>query len=292
MHNAPPTWDDLRVLLALHRGKSFLAAGKALGVATSTVARRVESLERALGRPLVHRTSGGTTLDADALSLVSLAEQMELGLSALRRDAGEASLAGVVRISVFEGAVRPLVRCLADLGVKHPALRFEVTTETRLVDLARREADIGIRIARSGSQSLVEKRVGRIRLAVFGARSYLERRLPGGHLSAADAGRHDWAGLEGPLAKLPSEVWARAYGAKRFVLRGAPAAVEEAVVHGMALGVLGDPQAGELGLVRIDTDSVPPPVDVFLAFHRDARDTPRVRVALKAIELELRRLLA
>ena len=32
-----PAWDDLRVLLTLHRHGSFLSAGKALGVSTSTV---------------------------------------------------------------------------------------------------------------------------------------------------------------------------------------------------------------------------------------------------------------
>lgn len=291
MTTTPPTWDDLRVLLALHRGRSFLAAGKALGVATSTVARRVEALESALGRPLVHRGNGGTTLDADALALVALAEQMELGLDALRRDTNQERVAGTVRISVFEGAVRPLVRLLATLQVKHPALLFEVASESRLVDLARHEADIGIRIAHSGTLTLVEKRAGRTRLAVFGARSYLERRLPAGRLSRADAERHDWVGLDPTLAKLPSEAWTRAYGAKRFVMRGSAAALEEAVVAGMGLGVLGESQGAELGLVRVDTETVPPPVEVFLAFHRDAKQTPRIRVVLQAIEAELRRLL-
>ena len=72
-----PTWDDLRVLLALHRHRSFLAAGKALGVSTSTAARRIEALEAALGRPLVHRSSGGTSVEPGALELVTLAEQLE-----------------------------------------------------------------------------------------------------------------------------------------------------------------------------------------------------------------------
>ncbi|MBC8073455.1 MAG: LysR family transcriptional regulator, partial [Deltaproteobacteria bacterium] len=49
MSSPPPVWDDLRILLAVHRGKSLLAAGKALGIATSTVARRLEAFERALG---------------------------------------------------------------------------------------------------------------------------------------------------------------------------------------------------------------------------------------------------
>jgi len=83
-NEATPPWDDLRVLLAVHRQRSFLGAGKALGVSTSTASRRIEALEAALGRPLVHRSSAGTFLEPDALELVSLAEQIELGLRAIR----------------------------------------------------------------------------------------------------------------------------------------------------------------------------------------------------------------
>jgi DNA-binding transcriptional LysR family regulator len=80
-----PVWDDLRVLLAVHRGKSFLSASKALDVATSTVARRIEAFERALGRSLVLSGNRGTAIDADAPSLLALAKQMEFGFDALLR---------------------------------------------------------------------------------------------------------------------------------------------------------------------------------------------------------------
>ena len=73
-----PSWDDLRVLLAVHRHRSFLAAGRALGISTSTTSRRIEALEQALDRPLVHRSSAGTSLEPEALELVNLAEQLEL----------------------------------------------------------------------------------------------------------------------------------------------------------------------------------------------------------------------
>src|SRR5688572_24450465 len=177
MQTEDPTWDDLRFLLEVHRGKSFLAAGKALGVATSTVARRLDGLERALGRALVHRGSGGTSIDADALGLLALAEQMELGLAALRRGPSAERIAGTVRISASEGFARPLVRVLAQLRVKHPELQLELAAESRLADLARREADVGIRIARSSSPVLVEKATGKMALGVFAARGYVERRL-------------------------------------------------------------------------------------------------------------------
>lgn len=293
MQNDTPPWDDLRFLLEVHRGRSLLAAGKALGVATSTVARRLDALERALGRPLVHRGSGGTTIDADALGLLALAEQMELGLEALRRGPSAERIAGTVRISASEGFARPLVRVLANLRVKHPALQLELASESRLADLARREADVGIRITRSSSPTLIEKPVGRMQLAVFAARSYVERRLPGASLPRAAAGHHDWIGFDRSLERLPSEQWMRSYGAERFVLRSSsPSAVEEAILAGMGLGILGAAQGAALPLVRIETESAPPPVAVFLAFHRDARSTPRVRAVVRELESALRRALA
>jgi DNA-binding transcriptional LysR family regulator len=288
-----PNWDDLRFLLALHRGKSLFDAGKMLGVATSTVARRIEGLEQALGRPLVHRGNNGTSIDADALGLVALGEQMELSMQTLARAPERGVLAGTVRISASQGFVAPLVRVLADLHAKHPALWFEIASESRIADIAKGEADIGLRIARTRSVTLIEKRAGRVPLAVFAERSYLERRLPGGSLAPEDAARHDWVGFDRALEKLPSEVWMRSYGAKRFVLRTSSlAAQEEAMLAGMGLGVLGEAQGTALRLVRVDTQGAPPPAPVFVVYRRDAARSPAVREVLHAISSALRRVLA
>src|SRR4051794_8097757 len=147
--DATPAWDDLRVLLALHRHRSFLAAGKALGVSTSTAARRIEALEQALGRPLVHRSSGGTSVEPDALELVALAEQIEIGLRAIRRDEGKQGIGGTVRVSLSEGSLRPVTQILCELRRLHPELELEILSEIRLVDLARREADVAVRVSKS-----------------------------------------------------------------------------------------------------------------------------------------------
>lgn len=288
----PPNWDDLRFLLAVHRAKSFLTAGKALGVATSTVARRIEGLEQALGRPLVHRGNGGTSIDADALPLVALGEQMEVSMRALAGASDGATVAGTVRLSASEGFVRPLVRVLAGLHAKHPGIALEIASESRVADLARGEADIGLRVVRTRSANLVEKRAGRLALGVFAARSYLERRLPGGALAARDAGRHDWVGMERALEKMPHEAWMRAYGARRFVLRSTSAvALEEAILAGMGLGVLGEAQGAALRLVRVDTENAPPLVDVFVVHRRDAAKNVAVREVLHAVTAALRRAL-
>lgn len=293
MQTEPLSWDDLRMLLAVHRGKSLLAAATTLGVATSTVARRIEALEDTLGRPLVHRGNSGTAIDAEALGLISLGEQMELGLEAFRRGPDSHGVSGTVRVAASEGMARPLVRVLARLQARYPALRHELASDSRLADLSKREADIGIRIMRVGGPTLIEKSTGHLRLAVFAARSYVERRLPGARLSRDQARHHDWVGFDKFLPKLPSEEWMRRYGAIRFAFSSSsPAAIEEALLAGLGLGVLDEGQGAALNLVRIETESTPAPVEVFLACHRDARKTPRVRATFGVLAAELKRALA
>ncbi|HET9960514.1 MAG TPA: LysR family transcriptional regulator [Polyangiaceae bacterium] len=293
MKTKPASWDDLRFLLAVHREKSFFAAGKSLGVAASTVARRVEAVERSIGRALVHRGNDGTQLDIDALRLVALAEELESRLGALVRDGREAEVSGTVRVSLSEGFVRALVPLLARIQAKHPALRVEVISESRIADLARGEADIGIRIVRSASAPIVSKLLGRASTGLFASREYVERRLSNARLSRDGAGLHDWVGLDASFERLPHEQWMRAYGASRFTFRSnSIIAIEQAIVAGMGMGVLGVVQASSLaGLVKLDLETTPPPVPVFLAFRRDARKTPRVRVVAREIEAEARRLL-
>ena len=48
-------WDDIRFLLAIHRGRTLSAAARQLGVNQTTVARRLAALERDLGTRLFDR---------------------------------------------------------------------------------------------------------------------------------------------------------------------------------------------------------------------------------------------
>jgi DNA-binding transcriptional LysR family regulator len=285
-----PSWDDLRVLLALHRYRSFLAAGRALGMSTSSTARRIEALEKALGRPLVHRSSAGTSVEPEALELVNLAEQFELGLRAVKRDEGDAAASGTVRLSLSDGFIVPVTRILSDLRRTHPALLFELVSENRMADLSRREADIGIRSARSTSPVLVQREVGRIPLGLYAARSYVERRVRDGRIKRDDMARHDFIGFETSLDKMPQAQWLIAQGAKRFVFRSnSYFALREAAEQGQGILVLG---AGlvtqDSELVRLETEARLPSVPVYLAYHRELRGVKRVRLVLDALEAAIR----
>ncbi|MBN8231504.1 LysR family transcriptional regulator [Corallococcus macrosporus] len=154
MENKTPAWDDLRVLLEVHRAGSFLAAGLRLGLSTSTVARRIGALEKDLGRPLVHRTSQGVWLEKEALELIALAEHFEQALRAHRRDEGGSSpYAGRIRISLPDGFLTGAAEAATRFRRLHPETLIEVISELRFVDLSSREADIGVRGGRCSSTS-------------------------------------------------------------------------------------------------------------------------------------------
>jgi DNA-binding transcriptional LysR family regulator len=238
----------------------------------------------------VHRTNEGTLLEPDALPVVALAEQLELGLSALRRDDTRDALRGIVRVSLSEGFIRPVTQRLSELRRVHPTLRFEILSETRRVDLARREADIGIRTTRSSSKALVERLMGHIQLGLYAAPSYIERRLQTARVKIADLPRHDVIGWEGPVAQTPPMNWLEAQGATQFVFRSnAYHGILEAALHGQGIAILADSGGRSLpGLVRLEADVELPAVPIYLVFHRDVRRVPRVRLVVDALAASLR----
>ena len=63
-------WDDARILLALRRSRNVSDAARALGVSHTTVARRLEALERTLEVRLVDRTPEGPRLTGEGGDLI------------------------------------------------------------------------------------------------------------------------------------------------------------------------------------------------------------------------------
>ncbi len=79
-------WNDVRHFLALARTASVRAAGALLGVSHSTVARRVEALERELDVRLFDRHRDGYLLTDAGEQMVSGAERVECEMAALDAD--------------------------------------------------------------------------------------------------------------------------------------------------------------------------------------------------------------
>jgi len=281
------SWDDLRVLLAVHRQGSFLSAGKALGLSTSTTSRRIDALEAAVGRRLVNRGRTGTELEPDALKLIRLAEDLQRGLEVERRDAR--STAGTVKVSVPDGAVREVAEALLAFRREHPETDLELVGESRLSDIARREADIGLRLTRSSSRVLVEKHVATLRFGLYASPDYVRRNLPSRRLRKKDIGRHPFIGLDSRWRSLPHEQWMTSLGATRFPFRSSSMlAILEAVRQGAGIAALVVQDARTADLVRIEVDSIGPTQPMYLVYHRELRSVPRVKAVVAALLAYLR----
>src|SRR5262249_29064607 len=151
-------WDEVRLFLALCRGRTVGHAAEALGVDASTVSRRLAALEKGLDLTLFDRGRQGAIPTEAAEELLPVAEEME---DALRRFASaaeglEREGAGLVRITCpADGAGGVLAPKLAGLFTPHPALRISIDPSEAVLDLTRHEADLALRTVRPTRGDLV-----------------------------------------------------------------------------------------------------------------------------------------
>jgi DNA-binding transcriptional LysR family regulator len=170
-------WEDVRYFLALARCGTLSATARGLRVNHATVARRVTSLETLLGRPLFDRRADGYALNAEGKAVLDEARPMdEAALSVLRRlDAGT-DLSGLVRLSVGRVlAERFLIDRLRMFHERYPAIDLEVIGGSRIVSLARRDADLALRYGSPKDSELVARRVARITFGLYASPAYRDR---------------------------------------------------------------------------------------------------------------------
>lgn len=169
-------WNDLRHLLAVSRHGSTIAAGKSLWVSQSTVHRRIEALEKALGRKLVTRTPAGYRLTEFARTMLPHAERAEAAIGDLERQlSGEdRAQSGVIRLTCPEPIVQRLMPFIERFHARHPGLRVEFVTSDRFLDLAKGDADVAFRSGDTDDE-LVGRKVAESIWAVYASRGYVAR---------------------------------------------------------------------------------------------------------------------
>jgi DNA-binding transcriptional LysR family regulator len=103
---------------------------------------------------------------------------MAAAAAALGRAAsGEAAAdRGTVRVTASEViGCEVLPPILAAFRAEHPGIAIELGLTNKTEDLARRDADIAVRMVRPQQKALLAKRVGKLALGFYAHRRYLER---------------------------------------------------------------------------------------------------------------------
>ncbi len=278
-------WNDLRYFLSVADHGSTLAAGRAMRVSQTTVARRIAALEEALGLPLFEKRQAGYVLTAGGEELLERARQVEAAASgfaeasaALARDS-----TGSVRITTQEIFANTLLApMLRELHERHPQIVIELDTQQELLELGEGQADIALR---STAQEPPAGTVGR-RLCIDDWTLYCSREYAAAHgvpRTREDLKNHAIIGGGGGKLWVHYEAWLRKLGLEDRVAmhHSTSTGLLSGVRSGFGLGVLPCVVAdAEPDLVRC----LPPRTDhgreMWLLTHERVRHTPRVRVAI------------
>ena len=171
-------WDNLRFFLELARSGTLVGASRRLAVDHTTVARRIQALEKEIGTALFSRESDGHRLTEAGRRLQPQVEAMESAFLAVESaaPASNEGLSGLVRIGATEGfGTVVLAPQLALFAQQHPRLVIDLLAMPRLVHLSRREADIVISLERPARGPVVVTKLTDYVLRLYASKTYLAK---------------------------------------------------------------------------------------------------------------------
>ena len=269
-------WNDLRVILAVARGRSYADAARTLRVNETTVSRRVAKCESALGAKLFERGGGEHIPTQAGEELVRRAEKIEIEIQAATEAvAGTAmEVAGTVQVTaVPQIANRIIAPRMPELLARHPNLVVHLIAESADLSLMRRETDIALRLARPRDEPrALVRRVGDVHYGIYTARS-------------ANSGKADWVTYTEEMRFLPQYRWI-ADQVKRSSenLSGIRVGDAETLLQALRAGGgksflptwIGD---SESELVRVDDGVAPWSREVWMMTHPESKNLARIRVA-------------
>jgi DNA-binding transcriptional LysR family regulator len=280
-------WNDLKVFLALERGGTARAAAQRLKVGHSTVLRRLQMLERALGATLFDRTPEGLLLTTTGARLLAKAEQIEADMFDVERDVlgADVRLQGPIRLTVPPPVAKYLLLpYLAQFRRDYPDIDLEVIATYGYSDLGRRDADIAIRFSGSPDDNLVGRPLPQFRDAIFAAPDYAASRFSvSGFPDAAWVGWPDVAGFSRRIAQTVFADIPVTWRLPGLELQAA--AAREGMGMALLPCIMGD---RDPGLVRVPGSTTYDTLPAWLLFHPDLRRMERVRVFARMIAAAIR----
>jgi DNA-binding transcriptional LysR family regulator len=289
-------WSLVRAFLCVAEHGSLSAAARVIGSSQPTLGRQIRAMQDALGIELFRRRDRG-------LSLTDAGEGLLPAARAMRQAVLDIELAAAGRGEALEGTVRVtssvivatfhLPAIVAQLRREEPLISVELFASDESSNLHFREADIAVRMYRPTQLDLVTLYLGELRLGMFAAKSYAERRgLP---RKPADLLAHDLVGFDSSNSLIEG-FRAAGYAVTRdfFKVRcDAQGAYWQLVVAGAGIGFAQQSIArAEPAVVEVPLAIDLPTLPVYLSAHESVRHGPRVRKVWDQLAAGLRAVIA
>lgn len=259
-------WDDLKLFLLVVDGGGLTGAVGASGLSAATIGRRMLALEQACGRTLFHRSQTGYTLTAVGNELQKRVRAMEAAAQPVNSLLSDRSETPVIRISAGTGTADFLARNFARLNRLGDSFRLNFVTTESTLDLAHREADLGIRNSPALSGNLASRKLGIVRFAPFRSRNAPRPELL------------EWVALDSGHAKHPAAQWVLEQGHPIHTMASRVSTVHQLTRSGAGIGLMPcfigdcDPQLERAGpIIESLTENQ------YLVMHNDDRNRPPIR---------------
>ena len=174
MRRLPPL-TAIEAFVQVARTGSIKAASQELALSPPALSRRIQALERFIGRPLFERRHQAVVLNADGDRLL---QQIAPALDQLS-DAVEVMTSNTDVLRLRLGilplyASQRLFPRLGELRTRHPELHLDIDTSTHNIARLGEGLDAVIALARDIDPALYARRLDRNQVYVIGARSLIE----------------------------------------------------------------------------------------------------------------------
>ncbi|MFL0712122.1 MAG: LysR family transcriptional regulator [Microcella pacifica] len=183
--------DDLRYLVAVARVGRMVSAAALLGVDHTTVRRRLDRLEAALGVRLLDRGADGWQLTAIGRDVVERASGLEgLVEQVVAAASGSDVVRGTVRVATPDGFGAVFAAAaLARVRTEHPGIAVELVTSTKPISLRGSGFDLVVSIGSTAGSRVQSELLTEYSLRLYASPEYLAGRPPIRDL--ADLAGHD-----------------------------------------------------------------------------------------------------
>ncbi|NMG64795.1 LysR family transcriptional regulator [Azoarcus indigens] len=165
------------VFIQVAETRSFVAAGRALGVSASAVGKSVARLEERLGVRLFHRSTRSITLTAEGALFLERSRRILAEIEAAELELSEASAVPRGRLRVSLPLVSSLVLpVLGEFMRCHPDIELDLDFSDRLVDVIEEGFDAVVRTGEPADSRLSARKLGQFQLLLVASPGYLAQR--------------------------------------------------------------------------------------------------------------------
>lgn len=259
-------WEDLQIFYHVAESGGLSGATDPTGLSAATIGRRMLALEQKTGQTLFHRSQSGYRLTRAGEALQSRVRAMRAAAMPVHEFLTEQAETPIIRLTAGTGTVFFLSDNISRLVRRDDGFRLNfLTTETTL-DIAHREADLGIRNRPAQAGNLASRRLATLRFVPY--RSW----------TAQQPDQLEWVGMDPAFARHPATHWLNAQDVPVRFLANSVATVHQLVRAGAGIGIMPcmigdrDPALARAGPIIQDLTE-----DQYLVMHADDRHRPQMR---------------